>query len=79
MPDEQEQTQPEQTETPAPAYEVDLTALEDSMAVLSETLENSVAVQTETLVHLGNIESYALFGVVVCLCFFSYKFFRMFF
>ena len=79
MQDEQEQAQPEQTETPAPAYEVDLSVLEESIAVLSETVESSVAVQTETLVHLGNIESYALFGVVVCLCFFSYKFFRMFF
>ena len=79
MPDEQEQNQPEPTEVPAETYEVDLSSLEESFAVLTEALESSTAIQTETLVHLGNIEGYALFGVVVCLCFFTYKFFRMFF
>ena len=62
-----------------PAYEVDLSVLEETTEALALTAEDSLAIQTETLVHLGNMEGYALFGVVVVLCIFVYKFFRMFF
>ena len=49
----------------------------------AETLieQNAVLLEqgAEVLGVLGNIQGYAIFGVVVVLLIFSYKFFRMFF
>ena len=46
---------------------------------INEAIVTLTEVQTETLEHIGEIEAFGLFGVVVVLCFFVYKFFRMFF
>lgn len=46
-------------------------------AVVPVTSETDLMQQQ--LVVLGNIQGYLIFGLVVLLCFFAYKFFRMFF
>ena len=47
--------------------------------VLASRLEVIEARFDETLVVLGNMQGYMLFSIVVLLCFFVYRFFRMFF
>ena len=51
--------------SPVPSADVPITSETDLMQ--------------QQLVVLGNIQAYLIFFVVVLLCFFSYKFFRMFF
>ena len=57
----------------------DVTDLETLLKRVDETLSVVQQRQEEILVHSGNVEGYLLFGVVVVLCLFVYKFFRMFF
>ena len=51
------------------------------LEVLMEIVEPVAytAYESELLTVLGSIQGYLLFFVVVLLCFFAYKFFRMFF
>lgn len=41
--------------------------------------EGMTLFETEALTVLGNIQGYLIFFIVVLLCYFTYKFFRMFF
>lgn len=68
-------TSPEVTETivPSPSPEPSPVPSAD-VPVTSET-----DLMQQQLVVLGNIQGYLIFGLVVLLCFFAYKFFRMFF
>ena len=45
---------------------------------MTASMELVDARQVEMLEHIGRLEGYAVFGVVVLLCVFVYKFFRMF-
>lgn len=57
-------------------YELDVT---DALFYIEDKVDLLTVRAEETLSVLGNIEGLMTFFVVVLLCFFVYKFFRMFF
>lgn len=49
------------------------------VSISPDTVTSQTDLLQQQLVVLGNIQGYLIFGLVVLLCFFAYKFFRMFF
>jgi len=67
-------------------YYFDDTRIVDSLQTLNEQVETLTVQVTDLQARLdesvsltGELEGFALFGATVLLCFFAYKFFRMFF
>lgn len=67
----------EVTTSPAVTESVDVSPSPVPSADVSTTSETDLLEQQ--LFVLGNIQGYLIFALVVLLCFFVYKFFRMFF
>ena len=73
---------PEPTEEPAPTPDVIMSLGDDESPEANETpapTETPMTYEQETLTTLGNIYGILIFFTVVVLCFFAYKFFRIFF
>ena len=67
----------EVTTSPAVTESVDVSPSPVPSVDVSTTSETDLLEQQ--LIVLGNIQGYLIFSLVVLLCFFVYKFFRMFF